>query len=838
MAAFDRQMRSLTVCKVALDAPSRADGKSSSKLKSLFRRDKSGEHAEPDHLVILTCDRLTVLRGDDDLEDGASPLSSGAVVVALPLMLVHSATVDGATITVEHQLVGGEVSRRTNRAAAAAEAAAEVGTVAPRGSSFLGGFGPKRSAAAAPGSPIHEDGGSVGGGSVSDAGGSSADSPGHSLRWHFPVLSSISRRVGGDSEGGAAGTGALRLRAESEAAARELAAALRCALNRLLESYLWLDKGLPLDVETSLAVATVAFGDAVVARAPGWGATLQLPAVAPGGGADDVLHIDLSTPMGPCHAAVPVAALAGAAAGAGRTLTVTAERPPAALEPASSMTSIGFDDASPGRHLSVTVTLTVTSKAVGGAAAAVPAPVPAPAPAGRGWASKAAAATALGVLLAALGVAMNRHVAYALAASWGVPLTLTALERVQCALAFAAGAVLWAMLTSGPATAPPPPAARPLGFSRPGRATAYSVRLMHAEIVEGPAEEAEAEVGAPAPAAPLARALTRSITRHQGVTTASSRPASGGMVDVGAVTMRRVLTRTTTTMAVVTEIETIEEERVDEAAALAELTAISPAVTPALLARYIAACGGDAVQAVTRLRTTAEWRRDNGVDEVLASPIPHYHAIKAAYLHAVVGWTRPDAGGVRRPVIVEGMGRFKAALVALRKGNISVDDMIYQFVFFVEWVTRDLIPEGPPGGSFVRIYDLKGLGLMDLADKEALRLGQAMMDMLERYYPERMAAAYVVNTPSFFATAWKMVKPLLDPRTAKKIHVLSSPKATLEQLREIMDDADIPVAYGGTGTGQGYDLGYEKWLQGPEERTLAAIVGGLNVGAAGAAAEE
>lgn len=862
MSILDHQMRSLTVCKVALDSPIRPDGKSTSKLKSLFKRDKTSENTDPDHLVVLTCDRLTVLHDDDDNEGPSSPTqpasASGSVVVALPLVFIHSATVDGAVVTIEHQLVGSEAARRPGRANTAALDASD--TVTHRSSSFLGSLAPRRSAnaAAAPGSPIREDSGSVGGGSISDADASSQlDSPGGrgshpflSAHWHFPVLSSISRLVSSAGEEDAA-TGALRLRAESESAARELCAALRCALNRLLEAYLWLDKGLPLDVETSLAVATVSFGSAVVARAPAWGATVTLPPAA-AGGTSDALHIDLSTPLGPCHANIPVAELAAAAAGAGRPLTVVAERPAGHLTPAASrasMASIGFDDSGPGRHLSISVTLSVSAKGVpaaggggglAGARFASPAP---PAPAGRGWVAIAASATALGIIFAMLALAMNRHMAYALAASWGFRLTLTHLERLQCALSFAAGVLLWSMLTSGPSPAPPAPAATATAATAApsGPSTIFTVRLLHAEIVEGPEEEEE-EVSepeappAPAPAAPLARTLTRSLTHRQG---APARPTSAAavsraLVDVGAVSLRRVLTRTTTTVSVVEEhiVTTVVVPSAEalEAATLAELHAISPAVTPALFARYIAACGGKRDEALRRLRITAEWRRENSVDDVLSSPIPHFKAIKAAYLHAVVGWTKPDpaAGGVRRPVIVEGMGRFKAALIALRKGNISVDDMLYQFVFFVEWVIRDLIPEGPPGGSFVRIYDLKGLGLMDLADKEALHLGQAMMDMLERYYPERMASAYVVNTPSFFATCWKMVKPLLDPRTAKKIHVLSNPKATLQQLREIMDDADIPAAYGGGGRGNGYDLGYERWLQGPEEKKLSEIVEKLN----------
>ena len=74
------------------------------------------------------------------------------------------------------------------------------------------------------------------------------------------------------------------------------------------------------------------------------------------------------------------------------------------------------------------------------------------------------------------------------------------------------------------------------------------------------------------------------------------------------------------------------------------------------------------------------------------------------------------------------------------------------------------------------------------------------MGVLERHYPERMAAALVVNPPPFFAALWRVVRPLLDPRTARKIRVLPSRREALAALRELMEEEHIPTAYSGGAT--------------------------------------
>lgn len=210
-----------------------------------------------------------------------------------------------------------------------------------------------------------------------------------------------------------------------------------------------------------------------------------------------------------------------------------------------------------------------------------------------------------------------------------------------------------------------------------------------------------------------------------------------------------------------------------------------------------------------------EWRQAHNIDAVLSSPIPAFFSVKDAYVHAVVGRTRDGM-----PVIVEGMGGFKHTMSKLRAQGVTPKQMLHQFVFVMEYITQRLDPTPWPAGKFVRIYDFKGISFGDISDSEAVGLGKQMMDMLEQYYPERMAKAFVVNIPGFFSILWKMVRPMLDPRTAEKITVVSGKKGALNALRTVMDDEVIPKEYGGNGVGS--------WYEGPEEKAIAALATKLN----------
>lgn len=67
----------------------------------------------------------------------------------------------------------------------------------------------------------------------------------------------------------------------------------------------------------------------------------------------------------------------------------------------------------------------------------------------------------------------------------------------------------------------------------------------------------------------------------------------------------------------------------------------------------------------------------------------------------------------------------------------------------------------------------------------------------------------IINSPMLFTAVWALIKPLLDEATVKKISIIGS--SFKKDLLEVIDEQNIPVAYGGscscTGGCENSDLG-------------------------------
>ncbi|XP_022869762.1 phosphatidylinositol/phosphatidylcholine transfer protein SFH1-like isoform X2 [Olea europaea var. sylvestris] len=57
-------------------------------------------------------------------------------------------------------------------------------------------------------------------------------------------------------------------------------------------------------------------------------------------------------------------------------------------------------------------------------------------------------------------------------------------------------------------------------------------------------------------------------------------------------------------------------------------------------------------------------------------------------------------------------------------------------------------------------------------------------------YPEKTETYFIVNAPYIFSACWKVVKPLLQERTRKKVQVLSG--SGRDELLKIMDYESLP----------------------------------------------
>lgn len=78
---------------------------------------------------------------------------------------------------------------------------------------------------------------------------------------------------------------------------------------------------------------------------------------------------------------------------------------------------------------------------------------------------------------------------------------------------------------------------------------------------------------------------------------------------------------------------------------------------------------------------------------------------------------------------------------------------------------------------------------------------QFIVQAMQSYYPESLGKCLLVNAPWLFSGFWRLIRPLLDPVVAAKVHFLGA-----DQMVEHFDKGDLQVCYGGQDT---YEYLYE-----------------------------
>jgi len=103
---------------------------------------------------------------------------------------------------------------------------------------------------------------------------------------------------------------------------------------------------------------------------------------------------------------------------------------------------------------------------------------------------------------------------------------------------------------------------------------------------------------------------------------------------------------------------------------------------------------------------------------------------------------------------------------------------------------------GHPVEQVIYIMDLKGIGTKHLW-VNGLEVFQEIARLVETHTPEIVYRVYVLNAPALFPTIYQLIKPVIDERTANKVHIFSD-HGWKEALLEIIDPDQLPEYYGGT----------------------------------------
>ncbi|KAL7217736.1 hypothetical protein ACSBR2_011050 [Camellia fascicularis] len=175
------------------------------------------------------------------------------------------------------------------------------------------------------------------------------------------------------------------------------------------------------------------------------------------------------------------------------------------------------------------------------------------------------------------------------------------------------------------------------------------------------------------------------------------------------------------------------------------------------------------------------WRIQNEIDNILAKPIiptDLYRAVRDSQLIGMSGYSKEGI-----PVIAFGLSTYDKA---------SVHYYIQSHIQMNEYRDRVLLPSatekfGRHINTCVKVLDMTGLKISAL---NQIKLLTAIATIDDLNYPEKTDTYYIVNAPYIFSACWKVVRPLLQERTRKKIQLL--PGSGKDDLLKIMDYESLP----------------------------------------------
>lgn len=104
------------------------------------------------------------------------------------------------------------------------------------------------------------------------------------------------------------------------------------------------------------------------------------------------------------------------------------------------------------------------------------------------------------------------------------------------------------------------------------------------------------------------------------------------------------------------------------------------------------------------------------------------------------------------------------------KLDADPDSSIKLLVYMLERAVQSMKrQEGVNGITFIVDYN----GYTN-ANQPPLAVALRFVDIFQNFYPERLAAAFVIDTPWYFSTFWNCLVPFLPNRTTSKIHYCST----------------------------------------------------------------
>ncbi|KAL6767177.1 hypothetical protein ACKKBG_A38925 [Auxenochlorella protothecoides x Auxenochlorella symbiontica] len=234
---------------------------------------------------------------------------------------------------------------------------------------------------------------------------------------------------------------------------------------------------------------------------------------------------------------------------------------------------------------------------------------------------------------------------------------------------------------------------------------------------------------------------------------------------------------------------------------LLALTRAHPGVlTPDVAARFLAGLETEA-RAAAAMRGMVDFVTSRGMLDVAFRPQPAFAAVKRHYTHGLLGRARD--GSV---VELECLSQLPAAYPRLAREGVGQDELLAHLMFTYEYVFKVLDTAPLPGGKTYKIVDLGALSMGDLRS-EGFKFISKAGALLAVNFPQRLHRAFLVNAPSWWSLAWKLVSPLITKKVRERMVVFGrgEQEAMRRDILEYIPAEELPSEYGGVRPGHGLE---------------------------------
>lgn len=151
-----------------------------------------------------------------------------------------------------------------------------------------------------------------------------------------------------------------------------------------------------------------------------------------------------------------------------------------------------------------------------------------------------------------------------------------------------------------------------------------------------------------------------------------------------------------------------------------------------------------------------------------------------------------ETGKIYRAPFTDREGRTVIVMRPAKQNTSSHEGQLQYLTYTLENAVLNL-PQGQD--KMVWLIDFTG---WTLAHRSPFKTSRESMNTVQNHYPERLAVAFMFNPPKVFEASFKVLKVLIDPKSAQKLNfVYKENEESMKTMYSHIDPEVLPVEFGG-----------------------------------------